>query len=187
VILAGQSWGGNVVLEAAARYPELAVGLIFVDGGFLDLKARGKWEDIERELRPPTIAGMPKQEIVERIGAMHPGWIPDGVEMTLGNFEILQDETVRPWLNLNNHMAILRALYDQDVKTLYPSVKQHTVICAADDGTDWTSRKKVQVEQAQRLLRSSEVHWFSGAAHDIHVDKPEELTEQLLRSVDRFA
>ena len=34
VILAGQSWGGNVALEVAARFPGLAAGYIFVDGGF---------------------------------------------------------------------------------------------------------------------------------------------------------
>lgn len=187
VILAGQSWGGNVILEAASRYPELAAGLVFVDGGFLDLKARGEWEEIEIELRPPPIAGMPKQEIINRISEMHPGWIPDGVEMTLGNFKILEDETVQPWLQLDNHMAILRALYDQDVHSLYPRVEQHVVICAADDGTEWTERKKVQVGNAKRLLPSSEVHWFPGAAHDIHVDQPEELTANILRSVVNFS
>ncbi len=34
-VVAGQSWGGNVVLELAARRPELVRGIVCVDGGWL--------------------------------------------------------------------------------------------------------------------------------------------------------
>lgn len=179
-ILVGQSWGGNVVLEAAARYPEISRGLVFVDGGFLELGSRGPWEEISRELRPPDLAGLPRAEIAERIGAMRPGWVPEGVEMTLGNFEHFDDGTVRPWLPLRHHMAILRALYDQDVHALFPQVNVPVLICPADDGTDWTDRKRIQVENAAANLPQAEVRWFTGAAHDIHVDQPVLLAQAIL-------
>jgi pimeloyl-ACP methyl ester carboxylesterase len=39
-LLAGQSWGGNVVLEALARHPERFLGAVCVDGGFIRLRDR---------------------------------------------------------------------------------------------------------------------------------------------------
>jgi len=58
-IVVGQSWGGNVMLALGARYPKLARGLGFIDGGTIDLQARpdGEWEQIKERLRPPKLAG----------------------------------------------------------------------------------------------------------------------------------
>ncbi len=39
-VVAGQSWGGNVVLELAARRPELIRGIVCVDGGWLEPSRR---------------------------------------------------------------------------------------------------------------------------------------------------
>jgi pimeloyl-ACP methyl ester carboxylesterase len=180
LILAGQSWGGNVVLEAAARFPDLALGLVFVDGGFLDLKSLGQWDEVAAELRPPDLAGLTREAVAMRIGESYPGWIPDGVEATLGNFEHFEDGTVRPWLALENHMAILKTLYDQETASLYPKVKQPVLICVADDGDDWTERKKTQVDAAAEQIPGATVYWFEDTAHDIHVDRPGRLAELML-------
>lgn len=179
-ILAGQSWGGNVVLDAAARYPGISRGLVFVDGGFLELGSRGTWEEISQELRPPDLAGLPRAALAEMIAESFPRWVPEGVEMTLGNFEHFEDGTVRPWLALRHHMAILRALYDQDVDALFPQVNVPVLICPADDGSDWTESKRTLVERAAAGLAHSEVRWFAGAAHDIHVDQPVLLAQAIL-------
>ena len=36
-VVAGQSWGGNVVVELARRHPDLVSGIVCVDGGFIQL------------------------------------------------------------------------------------------------------------------------------------------------------
>jgi pimeloyl-ACP methyl ester carboxylesterase len=184
VILAGQSWGGNVVLEVAARFPGLAEGVIFVDGGFLNLRQRGTWEEVSRELRPPDLSGTPLAVIEEQIGSMHPGWIPEGVALTLKNLEVLPDGTVRPWLTLKRHMIILQALFDQDVVNLFPRVSEPVLICAAADGSPWEERKQKQVAIAAESIIRAEVQWFDGAAHDIHVDRPKELAARIIRFVE---
>jgi pimeloyl-ACP methyl ester carboxylesterase len=181
IILAGQSWGGNVVLEAAARYPNIARGLVFVDGGFLDLGSRGSWEDISQDLRPPALVGLSRDAVALQISQAFPGWVPRGVEMTLGNFEHLQDGTVRPWLTLDNHMVILRALYDQHVLELFPKINVPVLICPAADGSEWTPSKRTQVDVAVERIPDTEVHWFADTAHDIHVDQPEKLARLMLK------
>lgn len=179
-VLVGQSWGGNVLLEHAARYPGTVRGYIFVDGGFLNLGERGSWEQIKVELRPPDLAGMPLKLITEHIRGAHPDWTEEGVQGTLGNFEILPDQTVKPWLSLDHHLEILKAMYDQDPPALYPKVKEPVLICAADDGGARMPVKREQVKAAAAGLEKAAVIWFPNAAHDIHVDQPEQLTETIL-------
>src|SRR4051812_21398500 len=38
-VVAGQSWGGNVVVQLAARFPARATALALVDGGWIDLRS----------------------------------------------------------------------------------------------------------------------------------------------------
>ncbi len=92
--LAGQSWGGNVVLAFAARYPRRVQGLIFVDGGYLDFQMLQdpNWERVEQQLRPPMLTGMARDTLKARIQSLHDDWDEEGIEATLANFE-----TPRRW------------------------------------------------------------------------------------------
>ncbi|MCB2179548.1 alpha/beta hydrolase [bacterium] len=186
VILAGQSWGGNVMLEVAARYPGVALGYVFVDGGFLNLRGRGSWEQVSQALRPPALVGLRRTALAERISQMHPEWVPDGVEMTLGNLETLPDGTVRPWLSLDRHMQILRAIYDQDVASLFPKVQEPVLICPAEQGPLPVEEKRQLVQAAANAIPQAEVVWFHNTAHDIHVDRPDELANAMLAFANRL-
>lgn len=178
-IVAGQSWGGNVVLEFGARNPGRARGLAFIDGGILDLQshpAGSGWESISVALRPPALIGTPRADIKKMIARHNPTWDDAGLEATLGNFEVLPDGTVRPWLTLDRHMRILRALWEQRPGELFARVREPVLICAADDGNAaWTVEKERMVASAQTHLAKNKVQWFRDTAHDIHVHRPIEL------------
>jgi pimeloyl-ACP methyl ester carboxylesterase len=186
-IVVGQSWGGNVVLEFGARYPGRAHGLAFVDGGILDLQEHpsgADWESIAETMRPPSLAGRQRTQIKAMIAQHNPGWDEAGIEATLGNFETLPDGTVRPWLTLDRHMRILRALWEQRPGDLYPRVREAVLICAADDGNAaWTVAKHRMVASAQTYLAESKVKWFHDTAHDIHVHRPTELAALFVNEV----
>lgn len=186
-IIAGQSWGGNVALEFAARFPGLARGYVFVDGGFLSLRSKGTWDEVSRELTPPDLRGLSLNTVREMIKTRHPNWDPDGIALTLKNLQILPDGTVRPWLTLDRHMMILKALYDQDVVSLFAQVMEPVLICAAGDGSAMMDTKTDQVEQAAGLIPRSEVVWFEETAHDIHVDRPEDLVQSMLGFANRIS
>lgn len=186
-ILVGQSWGGNVLLEFGARYPDVACGLAFIDGGFLDLHARpaASWEKIAAELKPPSLTGTPRAELAVRLRAYHPDWPESGIEATLANFETLPDGAIRPWLTLDRHMTILRAMWEQRPAALYPRVTAPTLICVAENRQDprWTALKSQQVAAAQAGLPLSFVQWFENTDHDIHVHRPEALARLLLETL----
>jgi pimeloyl-ACP methyl ester carboxylesterase len=185
-VLAGQSWGGNVLLEFGARFPGLAKHLVFVDGGFLDLSQRGPWDEIEIELRPPDLIGTPREVLASGIKKMHPNWSEAGIEATLHNFETLPNGTVRPWLTLERHMLILRSMYEQTPNDLFPQVQEPVLICVADDGSEWAERKREQVGVAVSGLKRAQVEWFQCAAHDIHIDQADALVECMLEFRDQI-
>lgn len=182
-VLAGQSWGGNVLLEFGARYPNTASHLIFVDGGFLELYRRGSWEQIAIELRPPNLNGTPRDLLKQRMSQFHPDWSEAGIEATLHNFEALPDGTVRPWLSLDRHMMILRAMYDQRPGDLYPLMQEPVLICAADDGSEWAQRKREPVVAATAAIPHARALWFEHTDHDIHVQRPFALAQAMLEFV----
>ncbi len=171
-IVAGQSWGGNVVLAFGARYPGVARGLAFVDGGFLHLNSRfPDWETTAQQLRPPPLAGTPRSTLQGWIAQNHPDWPAWGVEATLGNFETLPDGTIRPHLTLERHLLILRALWEQNPAPLFPQVREGVLVCVALKNPERDAHFEPQVLAAERGLSRCHVEWFEDTDHDIHVQR----------------
>jgi len=185
-VIAGQSWGGNGVLAFGAAHPGVARGLCFVDGGFLDMgqHADNSWERVSVRLRPPTLLGMPRHLLKQRIAHGHPDWDDAGVEATLANFETLGDGSVRPWLTLDRHMTILHALWAQRPAQLFSQVQEPVLICPARSGDpDWSAVKARQVAAAEQSLPRSRTHWFEHTDHDIHVHRPQALAQAMIRAL----
>ncbi|HEX5139720.1 MAG TPA: alpha/beta hydrolase [Dehalococcoidia bacterium] len=182
-IVAGQSWGGNVVLDFAARYPDLLSGLVLVDGGLIDLSGRpgATWEQISVNLKPPNLLGTPREEMIERFRAFHSHWSDEQIELQMGNYETLEDGTIRPWLTLDRHMEILRSLWEQKPSTIFERMDTPTLIAIADSGPE--ERRVMRAEEATRLEETRphvRALRFTDAAHDIHIDQPDELTDWVL-------
>lgn len=187
-ILAGQSWGGNVVLHFAARYPDIASGLVLVDGGFIDLSGRtgATWEETSERMRPPNLLGTPRVQMIERFGGFHPGWDADQIEMQMGNYETLEDGTIRPWLTLDRHMAIVRALWDEPPTGLFEHIDAGVLVALAGSGDEERRRGREETAaNAAAQLKRAEVEVFEGAPHDIHVDRPTELADWMLDALAR--
>ena len=187
-IVAGQSWGGNVVVHLSAQYPDAASGLVLVDGGFIDLPSRpgATWEDISVRMKPPDLLGTPRSQMIERFQTYYPAWDLDQIEMQMGNYETLEDGTIRPWLTLERHLAILRSLWDDPPSPLYERVVAPVLIALAD--TNDEERRKSRDESvavAVSKLGRAEVRLFEGAPHDIHVDRPVALADWMLDAVGR--
>lgn len=179
-IIAGQSWGGNVVLDFGAHYPDLAQGLVFVDGGFLNLRTRpgATWAAIAESLKPPNLVGTPREQIKGYLTQTHADWPTEGIESALANFETLPDGTVRPWLTLERHMQILRAMWNQHPDQLFQQVAAPVLMVPARDigNPEWTAQKQQQVVAAEQGLRRVTTHWMD-ADHDIHIQYPAQLAE----------
>jgi pimeloyl-ACP methyl ester carboxylesterase len=186
-VVCGQSWGGNVVLELAARWPEVMSGVIMVDGGFIDLSgAPGiTWEKIAVDLKPPMLIGTPRAQMMERMRGFHSSWDDVQLDMQMANFETLEDGTIRPWLTLDHHMQIVRALWDQKPSQLYERVTTPALIAVAPaPDSPRMMRKEDEVQEAQAGMKNARVRWFHDSVHDIHIDKPDALAGWFLENLD---
>lgn len=182
-VVVGQSWGGNVVVELGATAPERVRGIVAVDGGFIELGGRfSTWDDCRAALTPPRLVGTPFSTMEQRMRAFHPHWPEEGIRGALANFEVRDDGTIAPWLTLDRHLQILRALFDHRPSTVFPRVDVPVLLVPADTGdVAWTHDKRDAVDAALALLPQGEAHWFSPADHDIHAQYPVELADLLAR------
>ena len=100
-IVAGQSWGGNVVLELGRRSPDALRGLVLVDGGWLEPSSGfADWDACLAALAPPRLVGRPLVDVERHIRSSHPDWPETGIQGTLANFEVRADGTDRPVADL---------------------------------------------------------------------------------------
>ena len=128
-VLVGHSWGADVALELAVARPELLQGIVFVDGGTIDASARyDTLDDALVQMAPPDFAGVTAEQFLNRarsggqwatLIAQHG---PEAEEIILGNFETLDDGTIRAKLTRDNHLRIIRALWEHHPRDLYPQV-----------------------------------------------------------------
>lgn len=177
-VIGGQSWGGNVVLEAAHRHAEAVAGAVLVDGGFLHLRRQfPQWEDCAAALAPPPLLGMPLAQITEWVETSAADWPPQGRAATLANFEERTDGTIAPWLTFDRHMTVLRGLWEHEPKAIYPHVTPEVLIIAAADSPASREQKATNVDEAVGSLPSGVAHWFEPAHHDVHAQQPNEVAD----------
>jgi pimeloyl-ACP methyl ester carboxylesterase len=180
-MVAGQSWGGNVVLELAARRPELVRGVVCVDGGWLELRREfADWEACVAFLAPPRLAGRRREEIESRIRTSHPDWPATGLRGVMANFELRADGTIAPWLTFDRHIDVLRGLWDHSPTEVYPGVRVPVLLVPAGGGDeDRVRRKELAVDAAAAALPTARISWVTGD-HDIHAQHPDELARVML-------
>jgi pimeloyl-ACP methyl ester carboxylesterase len=183
-VLVGQSWGADVVVETAGRFPTLVAGVVCVDGGISDLGARfPDWDECARRLAPPPLAGTPAGAIEAGIRARHPEWSDLAIQGTLANFEVRPDGTVAPWLTFERHMRILRALWEHRPIDAWSRVGAPALVCPAAGGdAAWYAAKRRALGRVQAVHRATRVHWFPGD-HDVHAEHPDELAALLHAAV----
>ncbi len=147
-VVAGQSWGGNIALELAARHPAAVRGIVCVDGGALEPSAAfGSWEACREALAPPRLKGRTGHDIERYIRTAHPDWPETGIAGTLANFEVFADGTIAPWLTFDRHIEVLRGLWDHHPPERYPSVSVPVLLVPAVAG-----------DEARRIARDVSLH-----------------------------
>jgi pimeloyl-ACP methyl ester carboxylesterase len=173
-VVAGQSWGGNVVVELAHVFPELIRGVVAVDGGFLELQEHfPQWEECSVALRPPNLLGTPASRMRGYMEGAHPDWPKTGIDGSMANFEQLPDGTIRPWLTLDRHLMVLRGLWEHKPTHIYKDISVPVMFVPAEGpGGVFSDTKRQAIERALHSVPKVRVEWFSPADHDLHAQHP---------------
>jgi pimeloyl-ACP methyl ester carboxylesterase len=187
-VVAGQSWGGNVVLTLAAGAPPRTVGAVCcVDGGWIRLSDRfSTFEDAWAVLAPPRFDGTSWAELERWARTRYAGW-PDGAaDAALANLRRTAGGGVCARLDRGHHREILRSLHEGDPRALYPRVRVPVLLCPAvgpvpADGEEPGAREtRDAVREALAALPDGRVSWYEGADHDLHAQHPDRLAADLL-------
>ena len=181
-VIAGHSWGADVALELAAAHPELASGLIFVDGGTIEPSARPGWtpEQARQDMAPPIFTGFTPEMMRSRVieGARFgPNPSETVVEAVLANFRVLEDGSIQSSLRRENHLRIIDALWDHKPSQLYPALQCPVLMLPArqstPDALDRRFRREESMARAASLLPASKTVWLENSIHDVPLQRPE--------------
>lgn len=188
VLAAGQSWGGNVVVELAAHHPEALLAAVLVDGGTIELSSSfADWPTAEAALTPPQFAGTPVADFEAMLRRSHPDWPESGIEGALGNVEVRPDGTVRPWLTLPRHLRILRHLWEHHPVGTMAGIGVPVLIVPAGRPEGRGSRhedgKREVTRAALAALPTGAVRWVDGD-HDLHAQHPAVIAGLLEAAAD---
>jgi len=114
------------------------------------------------------------------------GYWSSAVEATLRtSFEDGPDGRIRPRLRREDHLEILRALWEQKPSTLYPQIAVPTLIVPARQASPTGRAAEVGplreqlVANAVASLRNGTVLWMEDTVHDIPLQRPSELAEAI--------
>ena len=186
-VVAGQSWGGNVVVDLAARHGG-AAAMALVDGGWIQLSRRfATFDDCWAALAPPRFDAVRVDALTRRMAQGHPDWSDEGVAATMANFELLDDGTVRPWLRREHHREIVRSMFEGEPAALFPLVEVPVLLVPvlADPPNEKDVAKEAAVAEAENLLANAAIRRYLGADHDVHVQHPQQIADDLLGLVAR--
>lgn len=182
-VVAGQSWGGNVVVSLAAAFPEVVGALALVDGGWLDLSASfDSWAACEAALRPHDVAGLPAGRMRQFLRGNHPDWSATAIDATMANLRVLPDDTMARRLPIPQHLRILRSMWDDPPWPYFAKISVPVLFLPATS-TD-AARAQTQrmlIERATAALSRATVREFPGADHDLHAQHPTEIATELLK------
>ncbi|MDG4821058.1 alpha/beta hydrolase [Asanoa sp. WMMD1127] len=174
-VVAGQSWGGNVVVELAARHPSLVRALALVDGGWIDLPASfSSWSACASALRPPAIDGSLVDDLRARLRSGHPDWSAEAVEATLANLRVDAAGRLSRRLPVERHMEILRSMWDHPPRQWFPALTMPVLLMPAGGSS---------VDGASAAIPSARVRRYVGGDHDLHAQQPDRVAADLLTLV----
>ena len=184
-LIAGQSWGGSVVLELASRHPNAVRGIVCVDGGVSDMsQAYPVWDDCLAKLTPPTLTHLTLKKLEARIRTGVPHFSGRAVAAYLHCFRERSDGTIEPRLARDRHLMILRSLWEYRPSTRWATLKVPGLLLLAgsDDETRMANKRR---GEAHALAACGKVRsvWFTPGHHDLHLESPERVAELLLQGL----
>ncbi len=196
-VLVGHSWGASVALQYAATYPERVTALTLVDGATNQLSQRPGWtrEQALIDLAPPRFAGTARETFLSYFkgGPLGQQWTPELEDSVLHIVQLRDDDTVAPRLDFENHLQIIGAMWDQPTVELYSRVRcPLKLILAEQQPTSeeqhiFFARRNAGIERIQSVLPPVQVVRMPDTIHDIPLQRPRELAEEIMSNATSHA
>ena len=177
----GHSWGAGVALNVAARFPDRVAALGLIDGGFSrSAGTTSSWEEARARATPRDVSGT-REEFLERLRTQLSFCWNEQVERIVQTM-VYEDQEgqIQDILRPENHIQVMRAMWEGSGSDAYSKISCPTVIIPAGPTPDRALSersllKQERVEAAGKGIANSRVRWIPETVHDIGYHKPEEL------------
>ena len=158
-----------------------------VDGGYIEPSSlpNWNWEKAREQLAPPNFGQVTLQQVTERIksGNLAPYMTPAIEKIIAANFYVTPEGFARPNLSRENHMKVVRALWEHKPSLLFPHVRCPTFILPCwKDAPDQSriGHQERLVDRAENLLPNGRVVWMEDSIHDVPLQRPRRVAQLLL-------
>jgi pimeloyl-ACP methyl ester carboxylesterase len=183
-VVVGHSWGASVALEIAAGDLPLS-HLVLVDGGYsaYRLLPQMTWELLREHLSPPHL-DVPEADYLTMLReAFGTRWRPEFEPILLANMRTT-DGALSARLPRPSHLAILEAMWEQDLPALYQRITVPTLLIVAGlDGPgtlDWHALKELALPLLhEHFAGPLQVITMPETVHDVPLQRPRELANAI--------
>ena len=192
----GHSWGASVALNLAARFPDRITALGLIDGG-VGRRAgpREPWEVVKARARPRDVTGN-REQFLDRLRQQLSFCWNEQIERIVQTMVYEdQDGQIQDILRPENHLQVMRAMWEEPASELYARITCPTVIIPASRrsierqtnpeeraDSERARQKQAGVDAAGKAIPQCSVRWIPETVHDIGYHKPGELA----RVMDEF-
>jgi len=182
-VMVGHSWGASVVLHYGVAHADRTAGVVLVDGGTASPGERWTWAETESRLTPPDIDGMSWADLHGRMARNNGAYVDARVEAVGRSlFHVDADGRVSRRFRIPNHMQVVRALWEQRPADLLSILKCPVLLLPArqaSDAPEWLATKAANMQRALELQPAARVRWFEETVHDVPLQRPAELADEL--------
>ncbi|MFL2803784.1 MAG: alpha/beta fold hydrolase [Dehalococcoidia bacterium] len=190
-ILVGHSWGGSIALHYAATNPKLVSGLIFIDGGLIDISSiqNNSLEKALVDMAPPIFNGVTKEQLLEMFG--NRSWNDrDSVslkanlnEIGISKFNTNTDGTVMAKFSRDSHLNVIRELWTHNPREFLTQIQCPTLNLPArmdQNINDRFQRRNELIEFAESNIDSFTTIWLENSIHDVPLQRPILVADHIL-------
>lgn len=191
----GHSWGGSVALAYAGVYPDDCAGVALVDGGLVqiqDIPGIDTWETMSELMAPTDLGPFKLADLVKKtrdrgLDALPRRFIQRFLRAMLNE---QPDGALSNRLSRDNHMLILRTIWDTWPEDLLGSVQCPALIVTAlpeaktPEQQSFNTAKLLGVARAESYLPNHKSVIMPDTMHDVPLHRPSELAKELM---DYFA
>jgi pimeloyl-ACP methyl ester carboxylesterase len=180
-VVVGHSWGAAVALELVGTKPDVASGLVFIDGPVQSASNLFSWHDAQRIMQPPlprfaTFAGA----MAESMRNFAEAW-NDDLEPFVKARVVEDGDALVLTLTAPARLELLRGIYDSQPDLLWPEVPLPAAALLALRSFARISRSTdAGVNRLREIAPQVAVKWFD-TPHDIPLYMPVEVAAEVER------
>lgn len=179
--LIGHSFGADLTLQYAAKYPEQIKGIILLDGGYLSPKDLGmtlenELQDIEKfcnEVRFPTwdVFFESEKEELSR-------WSEELEEASRAQVKE-QDGEIRLTISTFTAQSMIKGIYMEPVTDIVEPVHCPSLLIRATKPVELESTRRKSIQTLRSRMRNVDIKPIADAGHDIFREAPKDVAEKI--------